>query len=104
MALDSGGGDAEHANSGHSPLTQLSMAVVCIIASSGCAPRQDACAASGYDQNVCADEQNQRDAVIRILGGQHPYQLPMPQNYAPQRQSYCTSLPNGAGGFYTTCQ
>jgi hypothetical protein len=82
----------------------FSMAALCTAALSGCAPRQDACAASGYDPNVCADEQNQRNAALSILGAQHPYQLPMPQNYARPRQTYCTSLPNGAGGFYTTCQ
>jgi hypothetical protein len=87
--------------------------MLCVLALGGCAPRVDACAASGYDPAVCADEQSRRAAAIAILGAmrssQPPaYQLPMPQTYTPQlyvpHQAQCTSVPNGAGGFYTTCQ
>ncbi len=78
------------------------------VALGGCAPREDACAASGYNQNVCADEQSRRAAALSILGNMRaqqpaPYQVPMPQTYYPPQTS-CTSMPNGAGGFYTTCQ
>ncbi len=91
------------------------VAVCCAL--TGCAPQQDACAASGYDQNVCADEQSRRAAAIAILGNMRqnqpaPYQLPMPQApqpyYMPPIQTspvtHCNSTPNYAGGFSTTCQ
>ncbi len=89
----------------------LVAAFVGALALAGCAPREDACQASGYDPGVCAGEQSRRAAALAILGGmrqQQPYQLPMPQQPAPyqipvQPQTHCTSMPNGAGGFYTNC-
>jgi len=97
--------------------TILAFSAICSCAAlGGCnnAPQQDACAASGYDQNVCADEQSRRAAALGFLAGMRqnqpaPYQLPPVQPYyvPPPPVSHttqCNSTPNYAGGFSTTCQ
>ncbi len=86
-------------------LSQASFFALLAVSGVGCAPQQDACASSGYDPNVCADEQSRRAAVASFLLNRpqpQPYVLPMPQ--APQQTPVrnCNSLPNGTGGYYTT--
>jgi hypothetical protein len=97
---------------------KLEAAWCLLVGTAGCQqePQMDACASSGYDQGVCADEQSRRAAAAAFLGGYMqqrpasfqpaPYQAPvyqLPQIPVP-RTTQCNSTPNYTGGFSTTCQ
>ena len=82
-----------------------------LMALSACAPQRNACADSGYNQNVCADEDRRRAAALAAYGMMQqqpayqpvPYQVQQPFQLQTRSPTNCTSMPNGVGGFYTSC-
>jgi hypothetical protein len=61
---------------------KLEAAWCLLVGTAGCQqePQMDACASSGYDQGVCADEQSRRAAAAAFLGG---YMQQRPASFQP---------------------